>query len=210
MAFIPGPKVAMVTVNTTIDEQELQNTLYFQLNAPSPNWTQLYLDTLVQDVRDYWASAWQPTASDRITFRSVEASDLTSADGRVAAIDWGLPATGAQSLALLPNNCSLAVSFRTSRRGRSYRGRNYIVGIPENQVVSNEVDGAWAEAARAFYEGILAQPWAQTGGLCTWGVFSRYANGSPRPVGVFEPITSVTLTNLIIDSQRNRLPGRGK
>lgn len=210
MAFIPGPKVAMVTVNATIDEQELQNTLYFRLNAPAPSWPQVSLELLVKEVRDYWASAWQPTASDRITFRGVEASDLTSADGITAAIDWGLPATGGQSLALLPNNCSLAVSFRTARRGRSYRGRNYIVGIPENQVVSNEVDGAWAEAARAFYEGILTQDWTAPGDLCTWGVFSRYANGDPRPVGVFEPITSVTLTNLVIDSQRNRLPGRGK
>jgi hypothetical protein len=43
----------------------------------------------------------------------------------------------------------------------------------------------------------------------TWCVVSRHLDGLPRDIGITRKITTVILTDLTIDSQRRRLPGRG-
>jgi hypothetical protein len=42
-----------------------------------------------------------------------------------------------------------------------------------------------------------------------WVVLSRYTAGAPRAAGVAFAVTRALFTDLTVDSQRRRLPGRG-
>jgi len=43
----------------------------------------------------------------------------------------------------------------------------------------------------------------------TWVIVSRFLDKAPRTTGISRTVSSVILVNLVADSQRRRLPGRG-
>jgi len=108
-----------------------------------------------------------------------------------------------------PNNCSMAVSFRTAVSGRSNRGRNYVPVLTNSQVSENLIDSSWAQDVVNAYSELLFGGGALPAGW-VWVVVSRFTGGLPRTVGTFNEIFSVLVTDLIVDSMRTRLPGRGK
>jgi hypothetical protein len=103
----------------------------------------------------------------------------------------------------------MAVSFRSALSGRSFRGRNYIPCLTNSQVTGNLIDVSWqgdiinAYAELLFGGGALPAGWV-------WVVVSRFTNNLPRVTGIFSEVFSVLVTDTIVDSQRRRLPGRGK
>jgi hypothetical protein len=108
----------------------------------------------------------------------------------------------------VPNNVALCLSFRSSGRGRSSRGRNYISGFPEGYVSGNDIDTTLADALVVAYEELkdaatFTDDW-------TWIVYSRFQNGNARPEALIAPVDAVVLTDYTVDSQRRRLPGRGR
>jgi hypothetical protein len=125
-----------------------------------------------------------------------------------------VPAFGDLNDAPLPNNVTLTVSFRTANRGRSFRGRNYVVGLGETQVAGNTVAPSVITAFDGIYSQLLASPVAA---IATWVVVSRFSGVDPvtkepipRVTGIATPITSVTVVDNVVDSQRRRLPKRGQ
>lgn len=203
MPFIPVPNTVMVETRMLWASQNVENTLYFAF-ASAPSVAQMTV--LVNAVESWWVAFYAPLASDQVTLREVAATDLTSQTGpSVAFPAIGSPA-GELTSPSLPNNCTLAVSFRTALRGRSYRGRNYFCGLTELQVANNIVDATNITNLQDCYEAIFP---IQGTANCQWVVVSRHHDNAPRTTGVATPIISVTITDNVIDSQRGRLPGRG-
>lgn len=203
MAFIPVSNVCLVETRMTYDEQKIENTLYFQFDA-APDETSM--TELATDIMDWWTGHYKNIVVNAVELRSVVVTDLSTDSGPQVTLPAD-EAIGAAGTSPLPANVALSVSFRTSQRGRSFRGRNYVSGLPVSALVGpNEFSPTFLTAVTSTYEAI---PDGITG-TQIWGVVSRFHNKAPRTAGVFTPITTVVMVDNIADSMRRRLPGRGQ
>lgn len=204
MPDVYNPNVAKVDVIHMWDGQRVENTLYFYATT-EPVYADLL--SLATAVRDYWQANMLPLMSSQVAFMEVEVTKMEPVPAEYANVAALSPNIGADNNPALPNSVTLAVSFRTGLTGRSYRGRNYWLGLTEPNVTNNEVSPGLAVNIVAAYSGMsgaasIAPGW-------TWSVYSRIVNGVPRETGLSQDVTSVSIVDYTIDSQRRRLPGRG-
>lgn len=204
MAFIPVENCAMVEIRCSLFTQQVENSLYFQHDGAI-----LAADraALAEAVENWYCDSILPYIVNDVGYREVYLTDLTSAVSPTFTQNARAGELGVVAEDPPPNNVSFTIKFNTEFRGRSSRGRNYIFGIPQSVIGINEVSSAWAEDIVDAYE-LLMSPAFSSG--FTWVVCSRYTNNAPRVEGLTLPITAVGYTDLILDSQRNRLPGRGE
>lgn len=205
MAFVPVSGAVMAEIRMSLDSQLIENTLYFRSRAEAIDPT---LTGLGNALLLWWTTSYRVKLPDSVTLREIYLTDLNSATGPTHTAPAPAPApAGLAATPVMPNNVTIAVSFRTGLRGRSYRGRNYFGALGEGQISSNTLDGATQAGIIAAYNALLtgdvADDWE-------WGVVSRFSGGVPRAAGVFTPVTAVLITDSIVDSQRRRLPGRGR
>lgn len=211
MAFIPVPNVAQVKLEGTLDSQQTINDMYFQLAGGI---TLADLQGLVTNMIDWFQFEYTAMCSEDWHTVAVHARDL-SAD--LSFVVDGAPATtnGQKPQESAPGNVCACVSFRTGLGGRSFRGRNYIPAVPNDLVAINTLDPEYISTALAAYALLLPGGGALPGGW-EWVVVSRFTGGSPgvpsvpRSEGIATPVTNVLFADTIVDSQRRRLPGRGK
>lgn len=203
MGFIPVTNCVMAELRFTLDAQHVENTLYFQRASP---WTAPLGVLLGDHLFTWWVDNMAPSLSDSLSLDTVHVTDLTTVSG--FAVDFVPTASenGVVGATAVPNNCAICISFRTEARGRTGRGRNYIMGMPQTHVTSNTLDTADGIAFVAAYNALPAVAGASA---ATWVVVSRNLDKVARTVGLTRSITTVLLQDLTIDSQRRRLPGRG-
>lgn len=205
MAFIPVPNTAMVELFYTQDNQQMENTLYVQRGDP---YDISELTVVAQAIIDWWVATIKPLTSNTVSLRAVKATSLESVSAPAVELPPATPQTGTNTSPAMPNGTTLAIKFLTGFRGRWARGRNYVVGLSENTVIGNQVDAAHAEFLRQAYETLLGSTYLPAG--YDWVVVSRFFNNAPRVTGFAASILGVSLTDFIVDSQRRRLPGRGR
>jgi hypothetical protein len=212
MPFVPVPDTVEAEIRMTLDGQKIENTLYFYA-AAGPDIANV--SQLASDLEGWWTLNCAPLLPLDVALREIVITDLSSNTGLQYTSALADPVFGTLGQPALPNNVSLAVSFRSAIRGRSYRGRNYVAALTEGQVVNShvteDVAAAWATAYNAIITDVLAFP-----SPYVWVVVSRFsgvdADGKPVPrsVGNAEPIVSALVTDTTVDSMRRRLPGRGQ
>lgn len=210
MPFVPVLNTVMVEIRMLWDAQRVENTLYFQSGSPPEPGA---MATLGNNIIAWWLENIAPLTYNGVVVREVVVTDLTTAIGPQVTQVPLTPLLGLVADESVPNNVSLAVSFRTANRGRSFRGRNYFVGLTDGFVSHNNVISTFADDVVAAYDLLDGPPFAPT---WTWSVVSRYFGVDPvtgvpvpRAAGVITPITTVLITDLTVDTQRRRLPGRG-
>ena len=110
------------------------------------------------------------------------------------------PRAGTNTSAALPGNVTSTVSWRGQFTGRKNRGRSYMVDTPSDSITAGETITGGRQSELAS--------WAQ--GLMTAmaGLQSFVAIGSPAAHTATRVISFVI--EAILDSQRRRLPGRGR
>lgn len=201
MAFIPVPNTLMAEMIYWNGNSYSENTLYFKAELPvqdsDPENIWMFLEA-------WWKENCQSLVSSNIALNKIKVTDISEEDGFFfeAAVTGG---TGGNIGAILPMNVTAAVKFNTGRSGRSYRGRNYWIGLVEGQVTADVVEAVTRVAIIAAYTDLLDHAGAEG---FQWVVVSRYQNGAPLATGIATPIVSVTM-NSEVDSQRRRLFGRG-
>lgn len=206
MAFIPVPNVAQVNVRGTYLNEQVENTLYVRQNV---GWTAESLSLMCGAIATWFQASMLPLLSTFYTFREAYAVDLTTVSSGTATASPVSTATGGTAGDPLPGNVALCASFRTGSRGRSFRGRNYVCGLVEPNVTGNNIASTWANSVVNAYEQLLIpDEWLAT--IQEWVVVSRYANNQPRSSGIATRITDVLVVDTFVDSQRRRLPGRGR
>lgn len=210
MPFVPVPETALVEVRMLLDLQQVENTIWVLKDGGHDAGT---LAALATNVKSWWGLSMAPLLSDQVTLREVTATDMSTDTGPQVSVDGELT-PGEQIGGSAPSNVSFVVSFRTNARGRAFRGRNYVVGVPLTQLAAiNTVEASWAAQLRAAYQdlsnGLLDDDFL-------WVIASRFSGVGgtpPRPIpretGVTTAVSSIITTDLTIDSQRRRLPGRG-
>lgn len=210
MPFVPVPDTALVEIREQANGQQVENTLWFTFPDPPDADA---LATLCNQLFTWWVTNLQPLKSSAVQLREIVATSMDSASAPVAAFSPPTLTIGGNTPNIVPNNVTMSVSFRTSSRGRSFRGRNYIIGLTEDQIAGNQVVAGVTGTWQAAYEELLAS--ASTAGSI-WVVASRFSGVDPvthdpipRATGITTPVTSVIVVDDNIDSARRRLTGRG-
>jgi hypothetical protein len=211
MPFIPVANTALVEFRMTYDEQDVENTLYFKKTASI---VEADLVTLGDVLYDWWTTFASDAMVSAVELREILLTDLTSETGAQVTKN-GAGSTGQAEEDGCPSNVSLCVSFRTALRGRAFRGRNYIVGIPFSQVEdTNRLISAYTAGVVSGYNQFNSS--VELGSFA-WVAVSRFSGVDatthkpiPRVAGVATPITTALIVDSVIDSQRRRLPGRGR
>ena len=205
MAFVPVPNGAQVEMRYSYLGERVENVFWVYVpGSASPDVADL--EAIAGIFHDWWDGHIKTIQSANATLREIYVTDQSSSAGSAFTFSTGLPADGANTQEPLPGNVSLTVSLRSSLRGRSFRGRSYIIGLTENQVSGNLLTTAAANAWLAAYDELVN---ALNTGPYILAVCSRVSGGAPRAAGVLTPIIDAVLVDTYVDSQRRRLPGRG-
>lgn len=204
MAFVPVPFGAQVEIRGTLHGSQVENVLWFR---GAVEWSAGALGTLCTDVATAFTTEVLPVMSSDYTFREVYATAQFSRTGpfSVAVSAGGI--TGGIASSARNAAESLCMKLLTENRGRSYRGRLYQMAIPSSQLD----DSRWSEATLTTF----VERWNNFRTLMsdldrTWSVCSRYSGGAARAAGILTPITLVSVTDNVVDSQRRRKPNVGQ
>lgn len=204
MAFVPVPNAAEVDIIASLFGQIVENTLTF---VSTGTFSPTQLLQLATTVGGWWVANMLPNLSSDYIYLRTEAKDISSVGGATAVNPTGVGTPGASS-GSAPGGTAAAVSFRTAFGGRSYRGRNYIAGVPISQLVGNQLFPGFLDAIVAVYNTLETALHADLP-AADWCVASRYTAGAPRVAGITTQIVAAVATNYDVDSQRRRLTGRG-
>jgi hypothetical protein len=163
---------------------------------------------IAQTVGDWWDDNVQAIVATNVVMREVYVKSIAVANGPEATYSAPFPLAGLLAGDSLPNNVSIAVSLRSGLTGRSARGRWFWYGITEGQVDANTMN----VAAISIIDAAITNLREDIIGLgFQWVIVSYVANGAPRPGGpVYFIVTTITIVDSTVDSQRRRLPGRGR
>jgi hypothetical protein len=203
MPFVPFPNTVQVEAIYEWNGQVVENTFYIESTAA---WSESGIEDILDLVRIEIEQNLLPLLSSAIALVRLVGTLLDAVDSIAVTLNVSPPVSGGIAAESLPNNASYTITFLTSQRGRSFRGRNYVPGLTIDSVASNTIAPATRTGLLDFYTGLRA---AILESNYTMVVASRISNGVPRAVGVTTPITGFTTFDTVVDSQRRRLPGRG-
>lgn len=204
MPFVPAPNIVMVEVRALLAGQHVENRFMVDvLTAVTP--------TLVDDVANavnVWA---QGTYFDHlpaaVQLSEVVATDMSVAEGTQVTIAPTGTFVGALDTPAMPNEVTFCISLRSGSRGRSARGRAYVLAITRDAVTGNDYLAARADQHVSDFQALID---AMTTAGWALVVVSYISGGAPRVGGpVYFPITTPLYTDLTVDSMRKRKPGVG-
>lgn len=205
MAFQPVPNTVQCELKYLQDNQEVQNDLYFDRTDAI---TQANMANLADALFAWWQDYLQVSVHTGVLLKEIKCTPLSSQ----TAEPYAYTPTGGNFGTLTgdaePNNVTFCVSFNLAGRGRGFSGRNYTVGVTKGQVGNNTFSVVYANLVTAAYSNLKGPNFTDLG--WRWVVVRRQANKVKLPAGIPSPVLNATFTDLTVDSQRRRLPGRGR
>jgi hypothetical protein len=204
MPFVPAPNIVQAEIRATLDGQNIENRIMIDvLTTPTP--------TIVEDVavlvNDWTQATYFDHIPSAVSLRSIVATDLSAADGSQHTITPSGPFVGALSNPPEPNEVTFCVSLRTGSRGRSARGRFYVLAVQKADVVGNYIDSGRAASYVSDLDTLIADVIAAGWAL---SIVSYITDGAPRVGGpVYYPVVNATFIDLAVDSMKRRKPGVG-
>lgn len=203
MAFIPAPNCVEVVLRFTWGGQRVAITLSFEGAAPA---TTSDMTSLATALETWWKTNYKPLVPGTLALNEIAVTALDSASAPGITLPVTSSNTGTNPNPSGASNSTVTTTFLTALRGRSFRGRNYMVGLNPGYVASpTTISSALAGALVTAYINMQTAAFAQGFTHC---VISRYHNNLPRVTAVSTPVTGYQ-QELNLDSQRRRLAGRG-
>lgn len=213
MAFIPADKTARVSMHFSQNSQQVENVFYVENSVA---WTPTTLLALGATVKDWWNADLKSSCHPSLSLNQIVVKDMTTDTAPEVVYATGLPLVGTGSGGALPNNVTIAIQLITGLGGRSFRGRQYILGLMDSSLTTDRqslTSGA-VTAYLTAYNGLIS---SIDGGITPGLVVASFFHGVdvnhkpiPRTTAVLTPVASAVFSNTVVDSQRRRLPGRGK
>lgn len=203
MPFQRVPHTCEILVRGTQQGQEIINTFYGQF--PSA-YALADLEALASAL-DMWAnSVWKPLLCPEYGYAGITVRGLDAPiDLEVENNTHAGPGTHAGDA--LPNNVSLAIKRTSGFTGRGARGRIFMPSIPTPDLETGDVVSA--SFAAAVLAGLDAMDTAITEQGFVPVIVHRVASGVPLAEAVVFTLVEWVVVDLVIDSMRRRLPGRG-
>lgn len=194
-----NPQVAKISLVGHRDTRAWVNT--FHAAKPSGPLARIDLLNLAGAYLTAWNTAYRPNMCNPIILDQIQVRKLDPLDPQAVDSTTGLPSAGTAPGSEEPANVTLTLSWRTGLAGRKYRGRNYVAGIPTARVSATDtVDGLFVSQMSTLADNLYNAP-INAGGMVpaifhlgpdTWTAIASY------------------VIEAILDSQRRRLPGRGR
>jgi len=190
----------------TFNDEQMLNTLWFDWGGGGPVsiGAMSALGTLLFN---WWDGSLKPLQALSCQLREIYLRQAIADPALTYTYVPASTAVGTVTGDPLPGNVSLSVSFRTGLSGRSYRGRNYTLGMVEGQQTAGQVSVGYYDDILAAYQQLQID--IADDGLWGWIVYSQYSDGAPRAAGVATTINSVIIVDNDTDSQRRRNRGVG-
>lgn len=205
MPFVPAANTLQAELRFDYGSQKCENVLYFQGSAGV---TPALASSLGGQLVSWWNTNFKAASPTIMVLREVYITDLTTATSFTVSHTNLLPSAGTSAVDPLPFNCAHCVSFRTAGRGRSARGRNYVMGLSDSEAAASVISTTRVNLDVAAYQQLVGAGTFVAG--LQFVVVSRFSGGLPRGSALVQPITAVLSVDSTIDSQRRRLPGRGR
>lgn len=210
----PAGSVWQVLVQGIIEDQQCENVLYFR----TPLGDSDVLLHLIADLVECFVTGLVPVLSQTYTFERIVARQIAPAlgDEVIYTPPSNMAVQGASAGDSEPSFVSALISLRTTRAGRSGRGRMFVAGVPEGQTIGSRIN---TEAE--LWAGLLAFCVCMLGKFLTqdppvadaweWGVFSRKLGNAKAPflLAGFAPMRAAQPVNYL-STTRSRKVGRGR
>jgi len=203
MAFVPATNVAQAELIYSCEGQVMENVLHYQRGG---GWTTVQLNNLVNALASWWNIDGKGMCANEISLVRIKVTDLTTDISPVVEYVSSPPVTGTWAGGVMPGNVAACATKFTANRGRSYRGRMFIPGLPDSQVAGSYVAAGHVTLINTKIATLLS--FTIDSVVTPMVVVSRFSNGSPRSTAVVSVVTSI-VANSRVDSQRRRLPGVG-
>lgn len=203
MPFQPVPNVAKTVLEGVVDGQLTDLDLHWEISGGGI--TSINLATLTDAVHVWFGSILAPLLSDDWAATRTIGTDLTTING--PRREAGGTTAGGVSGEANPNNVAACVSLVTANRGRSFRGRNFVPGIPGTVVTLNTLDPTFISDLLTAYFGLIGPGTFLAG----WqlGVVSRVQGGVVLTNGIITPVVDVVMVTNTVKSMRSREVGHG-
>lgn len=191
-------RVCRASIIMQRDTRQIVNTVHFYRSA---GWTIADLTNLGAALQTWWTNFYAPMVPSQYALVNIH-MQVYDPTGSPYVLDRNVsPAVGG-SRGSTPEagNVSLSLSLRAGLAGRAYRGRIYLAGVNEGDVSSTDIVSSGLVALAANALTALIGPSLPAGTSAV--IFHRNDN-------LFSAIVAAVVEN-IVDSQRRRLPGRGR
>lgn len=194
LTFHPAANTVEVTLKASRAGQERRNIIHYRYSGSRP--TSAELGNLLADVELSIINEYEDFVCLGTVWYEVDAADIHDAGGAFASRAINRVAAGGTQV--FPGNVSHCLTKRTGLRGRSYRGRFYLIDLPEDYFNGDDMNVFYLPVVTQLADALLLP--RQTGRFHP-AVASKTLNGSTD-------ILEITF-DLVADSQRRRLKGRG-
>lgn len=201
MAFQSVPNTVKIEVIYNQNFEPMLNTFYAKFNG---TYQQSDLQVLADNIDLTVGTFWLPLQTFDAAYLRTEVTGLEF-ENDVTASSNVSAGTGGVGLEGLPNSVTLSVKKSSGLTGRSARGRNYWMGVPNNELGGNEntIKGPYIASVEVALD--LIRTATDTTLSFEAVLVSRFSNGVARAVGVTFKWLSTTCVNDFVDSQRGRL-----
>ena len=203
--FIPAPNCASIELIYSIPNAIAENIIHVQKGIPYSAGDLAALRAIV----DNWDNTSGKTVRHAATgLARIKTKALDAVGSPLEDFALVTPRLGTSGAGSLPNNVTACIKLSTGKSGRSYRGRLYVIGVGTTNLItgSQSLTSTYATAVLNSFTALKTQ--LLTGGH-TLGVLSYRADGDWRTTALFTAATGWVWADVILDSRRNRLPGRG-
>lgn len=202
MTFIPtSPLVAKAVIEGLYQGETIINTMWFE-KIDEVEWDTGSLANLLDGMAQWWSGDIGPLLNDDLTISRFYASrqdSPTSVFAEKIPIGMGGGVIGEG----LPANVAVSVKFATNIMGRSYRGRNFIGGLPAGAADGSTLDATFKANLVAAYGELFDTVYSFVEALHV--VVSKYSNKEPRTLAVTVPVTSYAIRKQKVNTMRSRV-----
>lgn len=203
MPFQPAPNIAQVQLFGRVDGQLTINNTAWEVSGGGI--TAVNLLDLATDVNSWAITDLAPNLSEDWSYVGCRAFDLGNQYG--AGVEVAGSTAGGVSGEAAPNNVAACVSFGTGLRGRSFRGRNYIPGVPNSVITLNTLSDIFMSNIVGAFTSLIGAGTFSAG--WQWVVLSRYIVNLPRDTAIGSPVLTVSFKSPYVRSMRTREVGVG-
>lgn len=204
MTLPPRPDVIRTAIIQQLHGQDVVNVVNWLFPAA-------VTEQQVEDMAGSSASQWDLHVMPFVSFQQT----LVRSEARQAVPLSGIgfdfpvvpPAEGESTANARNAATATVISLRTGRAGRSFRGRLFIGGTPDNVLVNGLVDATYRNALAEGVESFLDAVATENG--CQAVILSYFSAGQPRLSAVATPINSVLSVTPYPAGQERRRPGIG-
>jgi len=204
MQFVPAEGCIKVELIYQKGDVIMENVLYFEVADNTMQETAL---ELAENLVTWYDTYMKAAIPNQISLVRIDLRDAENENGYAITYTDDLPIAGTATGAELPNNVTFAVKFLTAGSGRAYRGRSFFPGITASQLDGNTVYSALASQVLAAFEELISLP--MTLGSAKLSVVSKIIGGVARVAALVNNVLTIFIDGTM-DSQRRRLPGRGR